>query len=269
MERPGPPFLERLRSMLTSAAEVGVLPPADHRPWPVPDEPWIMAQTWRDLLFAHWPVPPGTLRDLIPSGLVLETFDGHAWVAVTPFVVTGLRLRGTPAIPGLSEFPETNVRTYVHTGGKPGVFFFSLDAGSAAAVAAARRLYALPYFRADFSMAARDGGIDYAVRRTHTGAPPATCEVFYRPRGPVPAGGQDALTTWLTERYCLYAVDRSGQLYRAEIHHVPWPLQPAEAEFRLNTMTNGHGFSLAEAAPLLHFSRRLDVHVWAPHRVSA
>src|SRR5438093_9555315 len=104
--------------------------PSAHRPWPLPRAPWVMAQTWEDLVFLHWPMDPDDLRARLPRGLSLDTYRGDAWVSITPFVVTGLRPRGIPAVPGLSSFAETNVRTYVTRDGKPGVWFFSLDASS-------------------------------------------------------------------------------------------------------------------------------------------
>lgn len=262
--------VRRLTSVIAAAAEVGTLPPADHRPWPLPAGPWVMAQTWRNLLFAHWPVPERAVRPLIPAGLSLQTFDGQAWVSVTPFVITGLRPRAAPAIPGVSQFPEINVRTYVTAGGKPGVFFFSLDAGSALAVTGARALYSLPYFRARFTVrAGARGSIVYSSRRIHRGAPRAEFFAEYRPTGEAAPAGAGTLAGWLTERYCLYAVDRRGGLHRAEIHHPPWPLQPADAEIRRNTMTEGLGFELPDVAPLLHFAGRLDVHVWPPESIAS
>lgn len=238
------------------------LPPADHRPWPLPSRPWIMRQTWQDLLFAHWPLPASALHRLIPAGLTLQTFEDRAWVAITPFVLTGLRARGLPAIPGVSSFPKINVRTYVTARGGPGVFFFSLDAGSTLAVLAARALYRLPYFRAEFTVTAGGDSVVYASRRTHRGAPPAEFTAEYRARGEAHAPRPGTLEHWLTERYCLYSVDRRGRLYRAEIHHAPWPLRPAEAEIRRNTMTAGLGFGLPDEPPRLHFAAQLDVHVW-------
>jgi uncharacterized protein len=226
-----------------------------------------MAQTWRDLLFAHWPVASQTLRPFVPAALALETFDGQAWVAITPFVLTGLRPRGLPALPGLSWFPELNLRTYVTAGGRSGVLFFSLDAGSALAVAGARALYSLPYYRARFEITAAKGRIRYSSRRTHRGAPAATFAAEYGPCGAAAPAGPGSLAHWLTERYCLYAVDRRGRLRRAEIHHPPWPLQPAEARILENTLTAAVGFSLPATPPLLHFAGRLDVQVWAPVRL--
>src|SRR5918911_1562788 len=117
-----------------------------HRPWPVPRGPWVMAQRWSNLLFIHRPAAVDLVRRLVPRSLELDLFNGAAWVSVTPFYLSHLRPRGLPALPWISEFPELNVRTYVTLGGKPGVYFFSLDAGSPVAVAGARAVYHLPYF---------------------------------------------------------------------------------------------------------------------------
>src|SRR4051812_18250469 len=105
-----------------------------HRPWPLPRMPWIMAQSWRDVLFAHWPVPVEEVRRVVPPPLPVDTYEGQAWLGIASFEVRGLRARGTPAVPGLSSFPELNVRTYTTVNGKPGVYFFSLDAANALAV---------------------------------------------------------------------------------------------------------------------------------------
>ena len=156
-----------------------------HRPWPLPRGPWIMAQSWHDLLFAHWPIDPALMRALmrpyIPAALQIDTFDGQAWIAVVPFRMSGVRLRATPALPWLSAFPELNVRTYVVADRKPGVWFFSLDARNPVAVAIARAWFHLPYFRARMKCEALDGRIHYSSERTHHGASPGTLQVSYRP----------------------------------------------------------------------------------------
>jgi uncharacterized protein len=223
-----------------------------------------MAQTWERLLFAHWPVSEEVLRSLVPAGLTLQTFDGRAWLGITPFMLSGLRLRAVPLLPSLAPFPELNVRTYVTLDDRPGVFFFSLDAASALAVAGARSVYSLPYFRARFTVTSGRTGVVYHCRRTHRGAPPAEFSAGYRPIGPIMACTPGTLGHWLTERYCLYAVTRGGRLRRAEIHHPVWPLQWAEAEIRTNTMTDGLGIQLPRSDPVLHFAERLDVYVWPP-----
>jgi uncharacterized protein YqjF (DUF2071 family) len=247
----------------------GILDQVAHRPWPLPAGPWVMAQTWHDLLFAHWPVPSQTLRPHIPVQLEIDTFEGQAWLAVIPFRMSGVRLRGTPAMPWLSSFPELNVRTYVMMGGKPGVWFFSLDAGNPLAVAIARAWFHLPYFRARMSCEKRNGWIHYGSERAHRGAPSGLLEARYRPAGEVYSAKPATLEHFLTERYCLYTADARDRIIRGEIHHSPWSLQLAEASFPRNTMAQASFLSLPKRAnPLLHFSRRQDVVVWQPQRTA-
>jgi uncharacterized protein YqjF (DUF2071 family) len=228
-----------------------------------PDRPWLQAQTWLDLLFAHWPVPSGRLRRAVPEALALDTFDGDAWITVTPFEVSGLRLRRLPPIPRLSRFAETNVRTYVTVDGRPGIYFFSLDAASALAVAAARATYHLPYFRA--RMAIERAGTEVVYSTARVGGA-ARLRARYRPVGEPQHARPGTLEHFLTERYCLYTVHRGG-VYRAEIDHPPWPLQVAEAEIAQNTMTAPAGLELPRRKPLLHFAARQDVLIWSPEAV--
>jgi uncharacterized protein len=222
-----------------------------------------MTQRWHDLLFAHWAVPPDQLRAVLPPVLPLDTFDGRAWIGVVPFRMTGVRPRGVPPLPGLSAFPELNVRTYVTMEGKPGVYFFSLDAASALAVAAARWGFGLPYFRARMAAARDRESIAYRSRRTHRGAPPAALAARYRPLTDVRPSRPGTIEYWLTERYCLYTVNARQHVSRLEIHHRPWPLQAAEAEFEINTMTAPLGVEL-RGEPLLHFARFIQMYAWLP-----
>jgi uncharacterized protein YqjF (DUF2071 family) len=247
----------------------GILEQVAHRPWRPPAGPWVMAQTWHDLLFAHWPVPAAALRPHLPAQLEIDTFKGQAWLAVVPFRMSGVRLRGTPAMPWLSSFPELNVRTYITLGAKPGVWFFSLDAGNPLAVAIARAWFHLPYFRARMFCEDRDGWIHYRSERTHRGSSAGSLEARYRPVGAVFSAKPGTLEHFLTERYCLYTTDSSGRLIRGEIHHPPWPLQLAEASFERNTIAQASQLSLPKlSSPLLHFSRRQDVLVWQPQRIA-
>jgi uncharacterized protein YqjF (DUF2071 family) len=234
-----------------------------HRPWHLPRGPWVMAQRWHDLLFAHWSVAPQALRPLVPPALALDLRDGRAWVGVVPFWMSGVRARGLPALPGASTFPELNVRTYVTFDGKPGVFFFSLDAANWMAVQAARALYHLPYFYA--RMSARREGEDVlygSVRRQE----PAEFRGRYRPVSEVQRREPGSMEHWLTERYCLYTVHR-GSVYAGEIHHAPWPLQDSAAEIEVNTVAAAAGILLPQSKPVLHFARRLDVLIWGIRRV--
>jgi uncharacterized protein len=233
-----------------------------HRPWSLPAGAWIMAQIWHDLLFAHWPVDTTHLRALVPAQLPLDTFDGRCWVGVVPFHMSGIHARNLPAIPGLSGFPELNVRTYVILNGKPGVYFFSLDAASLPAVWAARTFFRLPYFHAQMSVdAAQDAKGHFIAYHSRRRGITAEFRGAYRPCSDVRPSETGSLEHWLSERYCLYTVD-AGRVFRAEVHHQPWPLQQAEAELEVNNVAAASGISLPSSPPLLHFARKLDVLIW-------
>jgi uncharacterized protein YqjF (DUF2071 family) len=225
-----------------------------------------MVQRWHELLFAHWPLPAEQLRRLVPASLPLDLYDRQAWIAVVPFRMSNVTLRGAPAVPGLSAFPELNVRTYVTLGGKPGVFFFSLDAGNPAAVALARTIH-LPYYYAWIRLRSHAGTISYTSRRLPPGPRPAELRAHYRPIGQVYNPTPGSLAHFLTERYCLYASDRRGRVTRLEIHHPPWSLQDAAAEFELNTVTAPLGLSLPRTPPLLHYVRSQVMVAWPPRSV--
>jgi uncharacterized protein YqjF (DUF2071 family) len=239
----------------------------DHRPWPLPKAPWILAMQWHDLLFLHWPIPPVWLRPLIPPGLALDTRDGAAWLGIVPFYMKGTRPRLLPSLPWLSNFPELNVRTYVTAEGKPGVWFFTMDLTNPLAVRAARLAFHLPYFDARMTVRRRGLGVLYQSRRK--GRTTAELVATYAPAGTIFTPGAGTLEHWLTERYCLYSADRRGRLYRAEIQHPPWLLQPATAEIQRNTLTQPLGFELPNISPLAHFARRQDVVAWYVQRVRA
>jgi len=238
------------------------------RAWPIPRRPWSVRMIWHDLLFAHWPLLPEALQPLLPPGLKLDTLDGQAWLGIVPFRMTGIRHRWLPPVPGLSAFPELNVRTYVTANGKPGVWFFTLDATNRPAIAGARKLFHLQYRHARITCTtSADGWIDYTSRRRERSFPPAEFVARYRPRESQQIIATDLLTNWLTARYCLYSADRQGQVWRGEIDHAPWQLAAAEAEIETNSLVTGLGLELPPTEPLLHFSRRLDAVAWTLDRV--
>src|ERR1700756_32726 len=203
-----------------------------HRPWPLPSGPWIMAQSWHDLLFAHWPVDAAMLRPHIPAKLEIDTFDGRAWLGIVPFSMSGVRLRWTPPLPGLSAFPEFNVRTDVTA---------QREAG---------------------------GWIEYRSDRCHPGAPGSEFQGRYRGAGEFFEAQPGTLAHFLTERYCLYSATSKGRIYRGEIHHPPWLLQAAEAQITKNSMAEAAGLILHAEPPLLHFAKRQDMVAWAPDRIA-
>jgi len=256
-----------------------VLDKATHRPWPLPQAPWAMTQCWNDLLFAHWPMRIAEIEALLPDGLEADVFQGSAWIGVVPFWMDKIQLRGLPAIPGARQFPELNLRTYVRDTltGTPGVYFFSLEAGNLLAVMVARGFFHLPYYWAQMSikpLKVGTGGereFSFFSRRLLTGKP-VRFAARYRGLGPSAKLVQSRPGTveyFLTERYCLFSRDSLGRLMRADIHHVPWPLEEAEAEISLNDLAAHIGLELPDTKPLLHYSRRLAVYVWAAEPVQA
>jgi uncharacterized protein YqjF (DUF2071 family) len=224
----------------------------------------MMLQRWHDLLFAHWALPAERVRLLVPAQLELDLFEGKAYVAVAPFHMSGIRARFLPPLPGLSRFPELNVRTYVRYENVPGVYFFSLDAANLPAVWGARIGYGLPYFHAEMSVNSKAQQIEYRSRRLQDSRP-AEFRGSYWPVSEPTRREKSALEYFLTERYCLYAI-RRGKVFRSHIHHLPWPLQEAEAKIEVNTMAQAAGIMLPDSQPLLHFSRFLEVLIWWPQK---
>jgi uncharacterized protein len=245
-----------------------VLDEVGHRPWPLPDRAWFMGQTWSDLLFAHWPVDSEVLETVVPPQLPIDSFDGSAWVGVSPFSVSGLRLRGSLAVLPASRFPELNVRTYVTIGGRPGIFFLSLDAARRAAVITARRVYRLPYFHARMRRTVRGDEVTFMSERISKDGPDAAFDARYAPLGEAQTASPGSLEYFLTERYCLYTLDERQRVFRGEIHHPPWRLRAAHAALSVNTMADPHRIDLV-GAPTLHFSHRQDVALWRLEEVAA
>jgi uncharacterized protein YqjF (DUF2071 family) len=220
-----------------------------------------MFQSWQQLMFAHWPVPTEALRALVPPQLTLEEFGGTSWVAVTPFVLRGLRIRRLPPFP---DFPEMNLRTYVRFGDVPGIWFFSLDAASRLAVAGARTFYRLPYKGAEMQVRQDGAFVEY---RSHRPDGSARFEARYHAVGATFQPKPGTLEHFLTERYALYVVLRSGAVLRGDIQHPPWDLRAAEAEIKHNTLPEAEGIRLPDVPPLLHYSARQDTLIWAPRVV--
>jgi uncharacterized protein YqjF (DUF2071 family) len=230
-----------------------------------------MHQRWTNLLFAHWPVRPESLRPLIPESLEIDTYDGDAWVGVIPFQMSNVRPRWVPPLPWVSEFLELNVRTYVRYRGRAGVWFFSLDASNPLAVRAARAAVHLKYYDAQMAMhIAADGSIHYRSDRTlprgRPDAPPASFEGTYRPEGHVKTAEPGSLDYFLVERYELFS-SGTRSLWSVRIAHPRWPLQRAVAKIERNTMAAAAGITVSGEPKQLHFAGRVDVKTWPPTAV--
>ncbi len=221
-----------------------------------------MEMTWRDGLFLHWPVDPAVVDGTLPEGLSVATHDGDAYLGVVAFEMEGIRPRGAPV--GLS-FPELNLRTYVEGPNGPGVYFYNLDADDRLGVAVARRLFALPYYRADMNVTRRarttagggDGTVRFESRRTHRGVPPARFDATYEPTGESFTAEPGSLAAFLVENYRFYA--DGNRLYCGEISHDPWVLREATVDARRNDLFAANGFDDQPGEPIVHYAEPLDV----------
>ncbi|QAU12406.1 DUF2071 domain-containing protein [Halorubrum sp. BOL3-1] len=238
----------------------------------MPGRRWL-EMTWRDGLFAHWPVDPEVVAASLPEGLSVATHDGDAYLGVVPFVMDDIRPRGVPM--GLS-FPELNLRTYVEGPNGSGVYFHSLDADDRLGVAVARGLFRLPYYRAetDVRRIEADGGADaagvdadatddrsvrFASRRVHEDVPHARFDATYAPAGEAFTPESGSLPAFLLENYRFYTAGESGRLYVGAIDHDPWTLRPATAEISADTLFAANGFDRPDGDPLLHYAEPIDV----------
>jgi uncharacterized protein YqjF (DUF2071 family) len=238
-----------------------------HKPRPLPPGRWAVTQRWNDLLFAHWPVPSATLAKLLPEWLEPDTYQGSAWLGVVPFWLDRIRIRGVPPLPGFRSFPDLNLRTYVRdqSTGTPGVYSFSFDASNIFAIAMARVLFHLPYYWANMRFEQRsEREFAFSSCRRFTDGK-IIFNARYRGLGPTRKTAEHSpgsFEYFFSERSCLFSANRAGQPIRAHLHHVPWPLEEAEAEIQRNDLAASIGIDLPDSEPVLHYSRRLAVYVW-------
>lgn len=228
----------------------------DHIPFPLPTRRWLVRQDWLDLAFLHWDLPPERVAGHLPPGIELHTFEGRAWVGVVPFWMSGVRPRFCPAVPGISRFPEINVRTYAVVDGVPGVYFFSLDTPSRVAVFAGRRFFHVPYRPARQRITPTVDGQRYVSHRE--GRLELELEVAFGEPVAAPPG---SLEHFLTERYCIHTIDRSGRVRRGPVRHAPWPLLSARATLGCNRLLER--FGITDAPPTcVHASPGVEVVGW-------
>lgn len=232
----------------------------------------VMRQDWDHLLFLHWEVPAEAIRRLLPPALDVDLFEGRAYVALVPFSMKNVRPAGLPAVRGLSNFHETNVRTYVHFQGRePGVWFFSLDAANAVGAALGRLWFGLPYFFARMGLDVAGSGdalrMSSESRRIYPGPRPATARIEAEVRAPVEPAGVGTLEFFLAERYLLYSAGRDGGLSRGRVHHAPYPLRVAEVSSLDESLMAAAGIARPDSPPMAHYARGVSVEVFGLERV--
>ena len=233
-----------------------------HKP---PGQP-IMHQNWGKLLFMHWRINENLLRPHVPSSLGIDTYGDSAWIAITPFTMWDIRAFPpfVPPVPGLDSMHELNVRTYVHHNGVPGVWFFSLDANSRAAVLGARTFFHLPYYNADIEMNGKKK-IKYRLKRRDE--PAAQFKADWKVGDALPQSQPGSREFFLTERYILYT-QFEGELYRARIYHEPWQLYKAELTNFGSTMLEASNLTQPKTQPILHHAEEISVDIWGLESIS-
>lgn len=227
--------------------------------------PVVMYMQWQDLLFLHWRIDPELVQATLPSGLVVDTFDGAAWVGIVPFSMQGVRPRGCPPVPGLSSFLELNLRTYaVDRAGRPGVWFYTLETHHRLAVFMARTFFHLPYRYADMNLRhTGDAWIHYHCQSRRKGVRQPGQAFAWRRHGTIRTAEPGSLEFFLLERYRLFAgPDRRSRLFSGQVRHRPYPVQSAELDHMDTRLFPLHGFPEPEGPPdAVHASAGVRVNV--------
>jgi uncharacterized protein YqjF (DUF2071 family) len=209
----------------------------------------LFLQVWHAVSFLHWRCDPDDIARLLPPGLAPDVLDGSAWVGLTPFIVRRFRAPGLPPLPGLSDFPETNLRTYVtDPDGRDGLCFLSLDAASLPTVVAARLGVGAPYCWADLTVERGDGTVRYTGRRRH--GPRADYRIEVQPTSPPLADASD-LVARLVGRWRAFT-RRLGRLWTVPVEHEPWPVQEAQVLRCEQTVTKAAGLPDLGPPDLVH-----------------
>ncbi|ULQ57122.1 DUF2071 domain-containing protein [Flavihumibacter rivuli] len=231
-----------------------ILSYVDHRPWALPRAQWTYYQEWNRALFLHWKVPERQLSKLVPTPLLLDTYNNEAWVTLVAFTMERIRPKGLPAVPFLSNFHEVNIRTYVRSGDKPGVYFLSIEASKSLSAYTARMLSGLPYEPATIL---RQGEAFQRYASTNTNRHFHLDASFTIGKKEL---NKSALDLFLTEKYCLY-MEKEGSLFRYDIHHQPWELLQIE-QINLDINYRVGELDILEKPDLVHYSDGVKVIAW-------
>ncbi|PLR78979.1 DUF2071 domain-containing protein [Bacillus sp. V3-13] len=232
-----------------------------HRLFPLPDRPWLMIQRWDHVFFYHWAIPSSLLKDHIPKQLELDEFDGVAWLGIVHFEVNKLKVRGIPRFPFLEGFLELNVRTYVKYRGKPGIYFFNLDASSPIVVFLAKTGYLLPYRKAELNSLKTEKGFKFRNKRIVSKEKTEKFSAIIQQTEALYYSQEGSLDHWLTERYCAWT-SIGSKLCRVDIHHLKWRLSRAKAEIKANTMASFLPSWRFDTEPLVHYSPSKEAYFW-------
>ena len=217
-----------------------------------PKLPTVMYQRWEELLFLHWPVEPQIVAKVLPPGLVVDTYKGKAWIGVVPFSMRGVRPRFLPAVPGLSSFPELNLRTYVvDKHGRPGVWFYSLDTPKRLPNWIARTFFHLNYRFARIQVEDK-GSLRYYQSELWMGTDwDAPQKYEWERLGKPFTAKPGSLDFFLAERYRLFAYNEAkAQLMTGQVHHQAYPLQQVNLKYYSKRLFTLSGLSKPDSLPV-------------------
>ncbi|GDY00684.1 hypothetical protein LBMAG49_00130 [Planctomycetota bacterium] len=229
-----------------------------HRSEPLPKHAWRLSMDWDDLVMMHWPADGAVLQRLLPNGLEIEEREGSAWLGVVPFMMRRVRSRWLPPIPFTNAFPELNLRTYVRHRGKPGIWFFSLDAASLLAVRSARAAFSLPYFDARMRCERRGNDVHYQSERTDRRAMAARLDVRWTMPTSFAPPAVGSMPHWFVERYRMFLSQR-GRIRTGHVAHPPWQLAEVDVQIEQCDMTRICGLKLTGKPAFTHAAARQTV----------
>lgn len=234
-----------------------ILKEKSHRPYELPEQSWAFYQEWNQILFFHWAVDAELLRPLLPKNLNLDLFERKAYVSLVPFSMQQIRPKFLPAFQPVSDFHEVNIRTYVIKDGKPGVYFFSLEAEKRFSAFVSRNLSGMPYEKAEIQRSEGKYVSSNAFRKFFLDVEFAIKEK---------RADKTEIEKFLTERYAAY-VDIKGKLFRYDIHHKEWEIKTVDIQ-KLHLDYRLPGLEFAQKQPdLVHYSDGVEVLAWPKVKV--
>lgn len=227
-----------------------------HRPWKMPSESWKFYQEWNNAIFLHWQVDVTELEKFVPKELEIDLFEGKPWVSVVVFSMEKIRPKNLPSFPPISDFEETNIRTYVKSNNKTGVYFLSIEGGTSWSCKIAKLISGLPYRyskmnRIEFQYTSQNPEFNDKLDIKFT-----VGKELRR---------KSALDKWLTERYALFQ-DNEKTIYEFDIHHLEWPLN--EVELKKTDLCYQRFDRLIKNEPnKMHYSKGVKVIAWGKNKI--
>lgn len=231
----------------------------------------VWRQQWLEFLSLHWAYPPEAVEHLLPAEVTLDTFEGQAWVGLTPLLMNDVAPIGLPSLPWLGRFPEINLRTYVRgPDGEDGLWFFSLEAARLPFVLAARAIYGVPYVWASMRVEQPEERVrHYESRRCWPGSAGALVDTTVEVGEAMAEGEVGELDIFLTGRWRAYSVHPVAGLLVTDVGHPAWPLHRASVHHLEETVMAAAGLPSRSDPPLVHFSPGVEIRLGLPRPVRA